>query len=142
MTRPRPSAQAAAPVLRLTVPGVPVAKGRPRFANGHAYTPERTVDAEVRLGTAMRQEFAEPLDGPLMLTVEFWFARPKSWSKARRAEVIGNPHTGKPDLDNLVKTVKDAGNTILWHDDGQIFSVDAIKLYGLENSTTIEVRGI
>lgn len=36
----------------------------------------------------------------------------------------------KPDLDNYVKSVTDAGNGVLWKDDGQICWILAEKIYG------------
>ena len=32
--------------IRFTIPGNPVPKARPRFANGHAFTPEKTRSYE------------------------------------------------------------------------------------------------
>ena len=33
---------------------------------------------------------------------------PKSWSKKKKAEMIGRPHRQKPDLDNLIKGFQDS----------------------------------
>ena len=76
-------------------------------------------------------------DGALQLHVIVNLERPVSWSKRKRAE---NPFpTGKPDLDNLTKTVMDAGNHILWADDSQIVKLEATKTYAVENETVINV---
>mgnify|MGYP001586514768 CR=1 FL=1 len=130
-------------LVALTVDGKPIAKGRPRFGKGgHTYTPEITGNAEEIMQGEMRQACATPLEGPLQLSVVFCFRRPKSWPKAQRDAVDNGHepmHVGKPDLDNLVKLVQDAGNGILWRDDAQIVRLEAIKVYGAENETVINV---
>jgi Holliday junction resolvase RusA-like endonuclease len=90
----------------------------------------------------MRAQCPTPLEGPLELSVTFYFKRPQSWLKARRDAVDDGEtpwYMGKPDLDNLVKLVKDAGNGILWRDDAQVVRLDADKVYGPENETIINV---
>lgn len=124
----------------LTVPGVPVAKGRPRFGNGRTFTPPSTRTAEEALGWAMRQACpGGPLEGPLVLHVQFSFGMPKSWSEKRKIAAYKTAHTGRPDLDNLVKLVKDAGNGILWADDSLIWQVGASKVWADEAETYISV---
>ena len=131
-------------LVMLTVPGRPCPKGRPRFAStGQAYTPERTRIAEEMVRAYMRQACPIPLEGALELMVAFCFRRPQSWSKTRRDAVDDGDepwYTGRPDLDNLVKTVKDAGgNGILWNDDAQFVKLEALKVYSAESETVINV---
>jgi Holliday junction resolvase RusA-like endonuclease len=66
-------------------------------------------------GEGLRARPAEPLDVPVWLNVVFIFPRPKSAKKA-------GPFKGtKPDLDNLVKAVKDAlTHARWWTDDGRV----------------------
>ena len=136
--------------VSLTVAGKPIAKGRPRFGKRPGlgrgvytvYTPENTANAEEIMQGEMRQACATPLEGPLELRVTFSFRRPRSWPKAQRDAVDNGHrswHSSKPDIDNLVKLVSDAGNGILWRDDAQIVRLEAIKVYGAENETTINV---
>ena len=125
----------------LSVAGKPIGKGRARF-RGHLYTPELTRDAEEIMQGEMRQACMTPLEGPLELSVTFSFHRPESWSRFERDAVDNGKEqwrSGKPDLDNLVKLVQDAGNGILWRDDAQIVRLEAIKVYGAENETVINV---
>ena len=56
---------------------------------------------------------------PVVLDVRFWFPVPKSYMRKRRP-VPEAPHTSKPDLDNLLKLVKDALNGVAWSDDAQV----------------------
>ena len=111
----------------------PIGKGRPRFNrhSGHAYTPATTRAYEKRLAEAAAKEhFAPPLTGPLSVKLLAQLPIPKSWPKskqdaARRGEIT----PGKPDIDNLIKTL-DALNGIVWKDDAQIAHIYARKAYG------------
>ena len=40
--------------------------------------------------------------------IVFHLPMPPSWSKKKRAEMIGRPHQAKPDIDNLGKALMDA----------------------------------
>lgn len=40
--------------------------------------------------------------------IVFHLAMPASWSKKRRAQMLGQPHQQKPDVDNLAKALLDA----------------------------------
>lgn len=108
----------------------PTAKGRPRFARMgkfvRAITPEKTRSAEAELRWLMSEQFkAKPLEGAITLAVDFYFMRPKSISEKKRPHMIV-----KPDLGNVLKTLEDAGNGILWRDDSQIINISMRKLYG------------
>lgn len=80
-------------LLRLTIAGDPIPKGRPRVARGHAYTPKRTADAEAVIRTATMLEWGaqEAHEGPVGVVVTFYCA-------TRR----------RTDGDNLMKLVTDA----------------------------------
>jgi Holliday junction resolvase RusA-like endonuclease len=41
-------------------------------------------------------------------SIEFGVPMPKSWSKKKKAEMNGKPHTQTPDLDNYLKALLDA----------------------------------
>lgn len=62
-------------------------------------------------------------EGAIVLTVEFALPRPKSLPK----RVV--QHVKKPDLDKLVRAVKDALTGVLWQDDSQVTSLTASKRY-------------
>ena len=40
--------------------------------------------------------------------ITFGIPMPKSWSKRKQFEMRGKPHTPKPDLSNLLKSIEDA----------------------------------
>lgn len=114
-------------MIKFTVYGDPVAQGRPRFtmANGHAkaYDPVKSRDykAIVR-DSALQVRPDKPLDGAIRLTVRAYRQVPKSWSRKKQANAIGGiiRPTTKPDLDNIIKGVKDALKSVIWRDDSQV----------------------
>lgn len=101
----------------------PIAKGRPVFGKGFTYTPKRTRDAEKNLKILMRSQFKhKPLESSIKIEIVFFMKRPKICKRAY-------PST-RPDIDNLIKMVTDAGNEILWKDDNLIVQISARKEYG------------
>lgn len=129
--------------VTITIPGKPIGKGRPRFFGGHAVTPAATrsweahAAAEARL--AMRGRAM--LEGPLKATLMAIMPIPASWSKAKRdAAAAGHltPHTGRPDLDNIIKGL-DALNGIVFADDAQIAQLSAMKTYGIDPRVVIQI---
>jgi Holliday junction resolvase RusA-like endonuclease len=80
-----------------------------------------------------RQAFAaDPLAGPLRLTVVFTMPRLKGHYRTN-GEVKPNApqhHTVKPDATKLLRSTEDALTGILWRDDAQIAEQSARKVYG------------
>lgn len=133
--------------ITFTIPGEPVAKGRARsfVRNGHVahYTPDKTARYENLVKLAAQQAMSDiaPLDVAVALTVRAFFSIPKSWSlKKQRAAALGEVmHTKRPDLDNVVKAIKDGANGVVWVDDSQVVFVSASKKYGSPR-VEVEVR--
>lgn len=133
-------------LLEFTIPGEPVAKGRPRMTRqGRAYTPQKTVNYE----TLIKECFAvaypdhQPLTGPLGLKIDAHFTIPASWSQKKQlaAQNYAILPTKRPDVDNLIKCM-DALNGIAWRDDSQIVSVLANKFYSTRPRLEIEITEV
>jgi Holliday junction resolvase RusA-like endonuclease len=80
------------------------------------------------------------LEGPVALQVEFYLYRPSGLPKSYHG-----PHLTKPDLDKLVRAVKDALTSVVWRDDSQVTCLIAGKAYaglGEEPRTVITVRPV
>lgn len=135
-------------VVAFTIPGEPVAKGRARsfIRAGHVahYTPDKTARYENLVKLAAQQAMADvpPLEGPVTLVVRAFLGIPQSWSlKKQQAAAIGEvTPTKRPDLDNIVKAIKDGANGVTWKDDSQVIDVIASKRYG-QPRVEVEVRG-
>lgn len=100
--------------------GVVMINGKPR---ARAYKAGEQRHEEKKLGYCLLEHRPkEPLEGPLLLGVRVFLPIPRSWPKyrqeaARRGEI--RP-TVKPDLDNLIKHIKDVMNGCFWRDDKQV----------------------
>lgn len=102
-------------------------KQRPRVANGHAYTPQKTKNNEMSIALqfkSKRKHDMHDFDGEVkvLITVQ----RPISKSTPRR--MAGYPDLKKPDGDNIAKVFCDALNGIAWKDDCQASDVEVRKL--------------
>lgn len=134
--------------IKFTVPGEPVAKGRARaFVRGGMvahYTPAKTERYEARVAIFAQQAMGwrAPLAGAVALHVVAHFGIPASWpKKLRQAALDGREHvTRRPDLDNVLKAIKDGMNGVTWIDDAQVVEISARKCYGAEPRVEVEVR--
>ena len=70
------------------------------------------------------------------------FLPPKSTSKIKHAEMLCGSlkPLKKPDVDNIVKVVADALNGVAYHDDTQIVSVSAKKVYAASEGLDVIVE--
>ncbi len=138
----------AEPVI-FVIPGEPVAKGRARsfVRNGHVahYTPDKTARYENLVKLAAQQAMGDktPTEGAVALIVKAFMSIPASWSqKKQRAAALGEiTPTKRPDLDNIVKAIKDGANGVTWRDDSQVVDVRASKRYGTPR-IEVEVKAI
>lgn len=106
--------------MRLTIPGEPVSKGRPRVTSHGTYTPEKTKTAEEEVGWALKLAWKkEPSTSDFMVGMEFHVKGKRRW-----------------DLDNLMKLVLDAGNKIVWKDDSQVIELHGYLIRSSTNPRT------
>ncbi len=138
--------------ILLTIPGEPIAKKRPRFFVRRNPGKGRPLGAEniqqTEEGKFISIMFSQlagraPITKgtPIKLGCIFYMPIPASVTKRKRAELMaGNiPHVARPDLDNLVKFVKDCSNGVLWADDSQVSYLTAAKYYSLYPRTEITI---
>lgn len=134
--------------IEFIIPVRPIPKSRPRITKKGgkfwAYTPVRTKHAEKEfLNYANGYKPKDPLNGSIELEVHFVFEIPKSWPKSKKEKALRGelPHISRPDLDNLLKFIKDALNMVFWKDDSQITKYSSCsKSYGKTSYTHIIIK--
>lgn len=112
-------------IFRLEVFGNAVPEGRARTVRTKVgvktYTPKKTqgwrdlVRSEAQRIVREEKFVMFPEGEALMMSAEFVYDRPKSVSEAKRPHMVV-----KPDVDNLIKNVKDALSGVAYHDDKQV----------------------
>jgi Holliday junction resolvase RusA-like endonuclease len=124
-------------MVTFKVDGTPIPKGRPRFARKgkfvSTYTDKTTLQYEdlIADGAKRAMGLSEPLETALEVFFYFSIPIPKSYSKKRTdACLSGLERPMKKDLDNLIKSVADGMNKIVYKDDAQIVALHATKVYG------------
>jgi len=135
--------------MRIIISGCPIAKKRPRFVrrgNGViTYNPQETEEGKWLL--MAKGQVDRVLQGPVRMECYFIFERPKSHFGTGRnsGEIKASApehHIQKPDIDNLVKFVKDCLNGVAYRDDCQIIRSLSEKMWGSEQRTVVEVEEI
>lgn len=126
-------------MIKIVIPGEPVAQGRPRFAKRgnfvQTYDPAKSKDykAYVRLlaTNARLDGTLPPLECALEVEIKAFVAIPKSFSKKKREDIAAGilTPTKKPDCDNIAKIILDAMNGIIYEDDKYITKLYVEKIY-------------
>lgn len=142
----------AAPAMTFFVRGTPITKGSLIVRHRHGRYDARTKRCSCKnwpteddggrlkvwralIATAAKRAMGEhpSFEGPLRVVTTFYFARPKSHTRAQRAipwVVVLKRH----DIEKLERAVYDAigdaGN--VWRDDSQVVSHDSQKVYAGE----------
>ena len=132
-------------MIKLVIPGEPVAKGRPRVTKWGTYTPEKTKNYETLVKELFFIEHGQPLlEGQLAINIKAYFSIPKSTSKKNKNLMIAGKirPTKKPDADNILKIIGDALNDIAYKDDKQIVSANIEKFYSDEPRVQIEIKEV
>ena len=130
--------------VKFEVPGEPRAKGRPRFSNGHAYTPENTVEYENWVRLCFYEQCGSvrfPSDSALGMNVTAYYSIPSSVSQKKRLKMMSHEirPTKKPDSSNVLKSIEDSLNQSIYHDDKQIVETKISRFYGEEPKVVVEI---
>ena len=136
--------------MRFEVLGKPQGKQRAKVSMiggfARAYTPEETVSYENRIILSFRQALngakTPYWEKPVKVRIIAHHAIPKSFSKKKQAEALNGkirPQT-KPDIDNVVKVVCDALNSVAYRDDTQVIRIVAEKVYSDEPKLVIDIE--
>lgn len=93
-------------------------------------------------------EHGPPVSGPVEVTLTFYLTRPKShYGTGRNAGTLKpkapKEHIQKPDIDKLTRAVLDSLSGRLFHDDSQVSTVTAVKVWqprGMMSGCQISVK--
>ena len=107
------------------------------------YTPQKTAAYEQQVAWCAKQAMgvAGPLAGPVSVSITACFGIPESWSQKRKAAALWTRKASRPDLDNIIKSIGDGCNGIVWNDDSQIVTLECSKVYALHAMVIVEVMG-
>lgn len=126
--------------VELTILGDPIGKQRPRYSmyGGivRTYTPQKTINYESLIVHEYNNKYGSLMfdkDKPVKATIFAYFQMPKSFFGKKGLNKNGREKTkygyccSNVDIDNVVKSVLDALNSICYYDDKQVVIVNAIK---------------
>ena len=129
-------------MIELKIPGPPMGKQRPIVTRRGAFTPKKTVNYENYVKELYIINKFPKLEGYISMSVKAYYPIPKSTSKKKKAQMLQGivlPDK-KPDVDNVLKGICDALNTIAYDDDKQIIHMDIEKYYSTEPRTEVTLK--
>lgn len=113
-----------ADMFRLTIPGEPFGKPRPKFGNGRTYRTQEDLEYEKRVVAAWQMAGGPTISAEhIGVMVDAWNTLPKS----RPKRVASEPYNVKPDADNIAKAVTDPLNGRAWGDDSSVTLLTVVK---------------
>lgn len=143
--------------MKLTIPGNPIPKMRPRFARQGNFV--KTYDVQGKeikyVQNCVIRQIRELINHPdkkisleasemahssiFVVEMRFYMPIPRHCKNKALNEKLWNFefHNHKPDVSNLIKFYEDCLNGILFHDDSQIVEIRARKLYSDNPRTEI-----
>jgi Holliday junction resolvase RusA-like endonuclease len=124
-------------MITFKVDANPVGKQRARYVKRgnfvQAYTPEktRTYETLIRDSAIEAMGSSEPLETPVNLYLYIRVPIPKSYSKKKVEDCLNglDKPIRKPDSSNILKSVEDGMNGIVYKDDSQIVNLHVTKVY-------------
>ena len=96
------------------------------------YDPRTAHEWRETVAIVVGSAVSKPIEGPVELSLAFFFPRPKShYGTGKNSELVKPSapvhHAQKPDIDNVIKSTLDAMNGILYQDDKQVIRLQAEK---------------
>lgn len=122
--------------MQIVIPGEPM--GKPRMTQRDKWA-KRPAVMRYRAWADLARLHARGLPDATQIKSLSWsayFAPPKSWSRKRAQEAIGELHRAKPDRDNIDKAVLDA----LFREDSGIAAGYLEKRWDVESRLVITIE--
>lgn len=116
-------------MIEFFVAGVPQSQGSTRafVVKGRAVTTSanpKNKSWRESVAAEFRVHCTSLLEIPIRVELEFVMPRTTSLPKTKT-----RPHTTKPDLDKLIRSIFDAGSGVAWADDARVNRISATKRY-------------
>jgi len=135
-------------MITFKVDGDPVGKQRARYAKRgnfvQTYTPDKTRNYESLIKEAATQAMGsnEILETPVNLYLYIRAPIPKSLPKKRLEACLNGSEKPikKPDASNVLKSVEDAMNGVVYKDDSQIVNIHVTKVYSSVSGIDVCVK--
>jgi Holliday junction resolvase RusA-like endonuclease len=128
-------------MIKITLPGEPISKMRPRVTRKGAYDPQskQIHAAKFQVLSQLHDYDYLPFPSyiPVAIKMNFYFSVPKDKKKQKLFQTGHLDHIVKPDCDNIIKAYLDILNKIIYEDDKQVVTIYAEKSYALEPRTEI-----
>ncbi len=131
-------------MLVFCVPGIPVAKGRPRVipiggGKTQTHTPDKTVSFEGLVAYAAAAAGARIVEGPMCIVVIAVWPYRRGDPKRIRESGLCFPKDTKPDYDNIVKGVSDGLEGVAYAMDSRVVFGQVETLWGPSPGTYVKV---
>ncbi len=121
-------------MIQFFVEGTPKAQPRHRQGKFGAYTPDSVKGWRELIWIEARKHVpSEPHRGGVIMAVTYYFQRPKNHFRTNgevKPRFQSDSHLGKPDADNLIKSLKDELQQIgMYRNDSQVYELHIVKLW-------------
>ena len=127
-------------MINIFYPAKPKPAPRPRVTKFGTYNNKDYTNWKNGLKLLAKSKIKKPLETDIFLKIDFFFEIPKSWTKAKKEKAKW--HNLKPDIDNLIKSVMDSFNGVVYKDDGQVVVIQARKQYANFTGVKIEIEEV
>lgn len=135
--------------ISFTIPLAPRGQARARSSvicgHAHTYKSGKQRLEEDKLAALVAPHCPPvPWTGAVELQVTAYLPLPSAWSRKKKEMALGGriPYVKKPDLDNIVKHLKDVLSGMVYVDDKQITYINAVKCYGEPPRWVVTVREV
>ncbi len=128
-------------MIKITLPGEPIAKIRPRICHNRSYDPQNTLKHAARFQILeMLKDFKlkRPYSYNIPVELHFEFYMTPKFGETKLPEWGIHENVSKKDTDNLIKFYCDVMNGIVYEDDTQVDKIRASKYY--DNNPRTEIR--
>ena len=116
---------------------IPVSASRPRVTKRGTFYAKPYNDFKESFTLLLGAK--KLLSGALSASIQLSIPMPKSWTKKKKAEMLGEYHIQKPDSDNYAKAILDGMNGIFYDDDSQIAQLHIVKRWGVDGYINIKL---